>query len=103
MDDSEFFEQTLAMARRKLKSQEAVEVYLSYLHEHAEYFPHTDERVLHKPATCIVCDAYPEVQAFRRALNLPFTNDLHPNDPLLPWQDRTRASAEAWGGNQEVP
>lgn len=103
MDDDLFFEMGLKQGRKRAKSLEAAEIYLAYVTEEQGWdaaLPHCDERVLHSPGICIHCDTMPALQQYRRGLGLPFTDDLQANDPLLPGENRSRASAEIWGGNR---
>lgn len=101
---SDFFDEVLARAQQKLKSHEAAALYKEYSANWAaegNAFPHCDERVLHSPGTCKACDSTTVLQQYRKMLGLQYTDELQANDPLLPGEDRSRASAEAWGRNRE--
>jgi hypothetical protein len=77
----------------------ATEAYMAFIEER-EIVVHCDNRVLHSPGVCVYCDKYPEAQAFRKGLHMKFTDELEPDEAILPGQERTRASADRWGGNQ---
>ncbi len=67
--------------------------------EYKAKYPHCDHRVLHSPGICVYCDKYPEEQEERKRDNIPFTDELTLDTPLLPGEDRARRSAEKWPGN----
>jgi hypothetical protein len=49
-------------------------------------FPHPDERVLHRPQTCVSCDRFPQLQGVRHLWRLNFTGEFDPTkypDPAL--------------------
>lgn len=83
----EFFTQQTAIVER-------------YVAEKGWAYPHCEPRVLHSPGGCWACDGAPELQALRQEFEVPFTDELEPGDPLLPWADRTKESAEQWPGNR---
>jgi hypothetical protein len=39
-----------------------------------EHFPHLDERVLHRPNSCILCDRYPDWQGLRHVWRVAYTD-----------------------------
>ena len=88
MSDADFFEQTLHKAKQRLKRLEAAEIYQGYTQENVLVYPHCDDRVLHSKGVCSHCDNYPQLQHFRKALGLKFTDELQANDALLPGEDR---------------
>lgn len=64
-------------------------------------FPHCDHRVLHSPGTCEVCDEHAaDLQAERKRLGIPFTDELPDDAPLLGLVGRTAGSSRKWGGNR---
>lgn len=100
----DFFDDVLEHAKGKMKRVEAAELYMEYASNWAaegHLFPHCDERVLHSPGLCEFCDKAEVLQKYRQMLNLSYTDELQANDPLLPGEDRSRASADAWGGNRK--
>ena len=97
------FDETLVAAQKRLKALEAADMYREYASNwlaEGGTMPHCDERVLHSKGTCTYCDKAQTLQQYRTMLGLKFTDELQENDPLLPGEDRTKASAEAWGGNR---
>jgi hypothetical protein len=94
-----FFDQASPMVEERARQIRAVEEYMEYISD-VDAMPHCDPRVLHSPGACVYCDEVPHLQQFREMTGLRFTDKLHAKDALLPGQDRSRASAEAWGGNQ---
>jgi len=62
--------------------------------------PHCDMYVLHRPGSCDYCDRVPELQGYRIAYGVNFTNE---NDPELEdcpsWEKRTQETIERWSGN----
>lgn len=100
----DFFDDVLSRAKTRLKRIEAADMYLEYADNwvaEGNLYPHCDNRVLHSPGVCDFCDKADTLQQYRRMLGLKYTDELQANDALLPGQDRTRASADAWGGNRK--
>lgn len=70
-----------------------------------EQFPHCDQRILHKPGTCLYCDGHPLWQELRDAWGIAFTGETPIADQLPCPADHARpAGSEAdhrqWGGNK---
>jgi hypothetical protein len=93
------FDGVLAYGKARIREQTAADMYLEFM-EQWEAAPHCDPRVLHSPGKCEFCDEAEVLQIYRTQLGLKYTDELQANDALLPGEDRTRASAEAWGGNR---
>ncbi len=69
-----------------------------------EQFPHCDQRILHAPGECTVCDHHPEWQALRIAWAIAFTG-YTPEGKELP-DPATHArggSVNLWHGNVAQP
>ena len=64
------------------------------------FAPHCDGRVLHSPGLCPYCDNYPDDQHKRLDNDIPFTDQLKDDEPLLPGEDRTAGSSRSWPGNR---
>ncbi len=62
-------------------------------------YPHCDPRIIHSRGVCNFCDKEPLLQGIRQGLSLKFTDQLEAGEPLLPWEDRSRESAEEYLGN----
>lgn len=99
-DLDDFFDRVQPTVEERKRLLEAAEHYSEFLDAWDSAFPHCDSRVLHSPGTCGYCDKVKPLQDYRKMCGLPFTDDLQATDALLPGENRTRASAEAWGGNQ---
>lgn len=97
----DYFDQAAPAVEERARLIRAVEQYQEYLDNYPDPYPHCDERVLHSPGTCRFCDMTPELQQYREMCGLPYTDFLQAKDALLPGETRTRASAEAWGGNKK--
>jgi hypothetical protein len=70
-----------------------------------ERFPHCDDRVLHAPKECTICDEYaPQMQADRKAAGVNFTGQSLPGLKPCP-SDAARGvgGAHVWGGNTPKP
>lgn len=99
----DYFDQVLDHAHSKLRQLDAADLYLEYANNWAaegNAYPHCDQRILHSPGACEFCDLAKVLQQYRAMLHLKFTDQLGENDPLLPGETRTKASAERWGGNR---
>jgi hypothetical protein len=79
--------------------------------KHIKQLPHCDQRVLHAPGKCTVCDGFPMLQEIRELWQIAFTGekpvDLAENrwttrGPVLPCPAEylRGKNAEAWSGNR---
>ncbi len=74
------------------------------IHSFLRSFPHCDQRILHAPHECGVCDLHPQWQALRQAWGIAFTG-YTPDGKELP-DPATHARGEvvnAWPGNRVTP
>lgn len=62
-------------------------------------FPHCDNRVLHSPGECTLCDEYSDLQAVRLNLGVSFTE--HGPDPATDF--RPLEIINRWPGNRPWP
>lgn len=64
--------------------------------------PHCDQLILHAPDSCLYCDDYPDLQAYRQILGIAFSGD-EPTGEQLPCPSTARRSTETinrWPGNR---
>lgn len=61
--------------------------------------PHCDQRVLHAPGECEVCDLCPELQAERDALDVCFSGKTDRRWPC-PADEARGAAHQRWHGNR---
>ncbi len=68
------------------------------------YMPHCDQRVLHRPGTCVYCDKFPDLQHAREVMMINFT-DTNDRDkvPCPSTWFRSRETIERWPGNRATP
>lgn len=66
-------------------------------------FPHCDERILHAPHECEVCDEFPEWQALRVSWCIAFTGYTPEGDELPCPADKARGDGhKRWPGNTAI-
>lgn len=63
--------------------------------------PHCDQRMLHAPGDCVVCDYYPDRQALRVMWGIAFTG--RPEDGMFPCPFDVTRGTSSWPGNQAKP
>lgn len=64
--------------------------------------PHCDQRVLHRPSACEVCDRFPEYQQYRELLGIAYTGE-EPAEHELPCPATLRRGLDVineWPGNR---
>lgn len=67
--------------------------------------PHCDQRVLHAPRTCMVCDDFPALQRIRQQWGIAYTNTIPTTDqvPCPSLAVRSLGTIERWPGNRAWP
>jgi hypothetical protein len=70
-------------------------------YDYIDEFPHCDQRVLHAPGTCDVCDEHEEWQELRDAWGINFTGESDVNKLTDPAEAvRPLETIYAWEGNR---
>jgi hypothetical protein len=65
--------------------------------------PHCDQKVIHAPKTCEICDKFPEWQELREVWGINFTGENDANKIQCPSETRRPLEIiEKWGGNRPV-
>lgn len=65
--------------------------------------PHCDQRVMHRPSECRLCDDHPEMQQIRETWGINYTGEYDPEKLPCPAEvERSLESINDWGGNQPI-